>query len=88
MATQLDEGVGRLAEQDEVDLEVTFNRRTGARRARAIHLVDRAGARRELGQARVPYGCLASPAVQQGSRLNFWRERDLRLYSSIDAVTA
>ena len=49
---QLEEAVGRLAEQDEVELEVTFNRRTGARRARTIRLVDRAGARRELGQAR------------------------------------
>ena len=44
--------MGKLGEQDEAELEVTFNRRTGARRARAIRLVDRAGARRELGQAR------------------------------------
>jgi len=50
--------VGKLAEQDEVELEVTLNRRTGARRARGIRLVDRAGARRELGQART-----SAPAV-------------------------
>ena len=49
---QLEEAVGKLGEQDEVELEVTLNRRTGARRARAIRLADRAGARRELGQAR------------------------------------
>ena len=54
---QLEEGVGKLAEQDEVEVEVTLNRRTGARRARAIRLVDRAGARRELGQVRALRVC-------------------------------
>ena len=52
VCSQLAESVGKLAEQDEVELEVTFNRRTGARRARTIRLLERAGARRELGQVR------------------------------------
>jgi Ser-tRNA(Ala) deacylase AlaX len=46
VCSQLEEGISKLAEQDEVELEVTFNRRTGARRARTIRLLER----RELGQ--------------------------------------
>ena len=49
-ATQVSESVGILMESDEVEMSVTMNRRSGARKARSISLLARSADRRELGK--------------------------------------
>ena len=47
---QVEQSLGKLSEGDHVELAVTLNKRSGARKARSITLLSRAGDRRELGQ--------------------------------------
>ena len=74
---QVPESVGNLLDSDEVEISVTMNRRSGARKARSVSLLARSADRRELGKVCAQIsGNILRPGLDRMNPLKHGNRRD------------